>query len=66
MESKAMSCFPLKSDQQGLEFVNPGEGSLTHETPLIHTLVEISFSSTLDLLSTALVLRNVGLDTPIP
>ena len=66
MESKAMSCFSLKSDQQGLEFVNPGEGSLTHEPPLVHTRIEIALPSTLGLLSVALVLHNVGLDPAIP
>jgi hypothetical protein len=66
MKSKAMSCFSLKSDQQGLEFVNPGEGSLTHEPALVHTRIEIALPSTLDLLSVALVLRNVGLDPAIP
>ncbi len=66
MEPEAMSRFALKSDQQGLELVNPSEGSLTDETALVYHRVEISFASTLDLLSVALVLRNVGLDPAIP
>ena len=66
MESKTIGRFSLKSDQQGLEFVNPGKGSLTDETTLVHHRVEISFASTLDPLSVALVLRDVGLDPAIP
>ena len=65
-ESKTRSRFPLKSDQQGLEFVNPGEGSLAHEAPLVYGRVEMSFASTFDALSIALVLRNVRLDPAIP
>lgn len=61
-----MSRFPLKSNEQGLEFVNPCERSLTDEAPLIHDCVEISFASTLGYLSIAFVLHNVGLDTTIP
>ena len=66
MEPEAMSRFALKSDQQGLEFVNPSEGSLIDETALVYHRVEISFASRLDLLSVALVLRNVRLDPAIP
>ena len=66
MEAKTVSCFPLKSDQQGLELVNPSEGSLTDKAALVHNRVEVSFASTFDCLSIALVLRNVGLDTTIP
>src|SRR5687767_11554047 len=66
MEAKAMSCFPLKSDQQGLEFVNPGKGSLTDEAALVHNRVEVSLPPTFHFLSIALVLRNVGLDPSIP
>ncbi len=61
-----MSCFPLKSDQQGLELVNPGEGSLTDEAALVHHLIEMPFSAALHRLSIALVLCNVGLDPTIP
>ena len=66
MEAKTVSCFPLKSDQQGLELVNPSEGSLTDKAALVHNSVEVSFASTFDCLSIALVLRNVGLDPAIP
>jgi hypothetical protein len=66
MEAKAVSRFPLKPNQQGLEFVNPGERSLTHEPALVHTCIEIALPSALDLLSVALVLRNVRLDPTIP
>ncbi len=66
MESKAVSCFSLKSDQQGLELVNPRERSLTDEAALVHTRIKVSLPSTFDLLSVAFVLRNVRLDPPIP
>ena len=61
-----MSRFPFKSDQQRLEFINPCEGSLTHEASLVHRHVEMPLASTLDLLAVALVLRNVRLDPTIP
>ncbi len=66
MEAKAMNCFPLKSDQQRLEFVNPGERSLTDKATFVHNRIEVSLASTFDFLSIALVLRNVGLDPTIP
>ena len=66
MEPEAMSRFALKSDQQGLELVNPSEGSLTHEPALVHIRIEIALPSTLALLSVTLVLRNVRLDPTIP
>jgi hypothetical protein len=66
MKAKAMSCFPLKSDQQGLEFVNPGKCSLTDKATVVHNRIEVSLPPTFDLLSVALVLRNVGLDPSIP
>ncbi len=61
-----MSRFSLKSDQQRLEFVNPCERSLTHKAPLVHQYIEMSLTSTLDTLSIALVLCNVGLNPAIP
>ena len=61
-----MSRFPLKPNQQGLVFVNPGERPLTHEPSLVHTRIKIALPSTLDFLSVALVLRNVRLDPTIP
>ena len=66
MEAKTMNCFPLKSNQQRLELVNPSEGSLTDKATLVHNRVEVSFASTLDCLSIALILCNVGFDTTSP
>ena len=66
MEAKAMSRFPLKPNQQGLEFVNPGERSLTDKATFVHNRIEVSLASTFDLLSIALVLCNIRLDPAIP
>src|SRR5215212_1964965 len=66
MEAETMSCFPLKSDQQGLELVNPSKRSLTDKAALVHNRVEVSFASSFHCLSIALILSNVGLDTSIP
>ncbi len=66
MKAETIGSFPFETDQQGLEFVNPGERSLTHEALLVCCLVEMSFSSTFDVFPIALVLRNVGNDAAIP
>ncbi len=66
MKAETIGCFALETDQQGLEFVNPGECSLTHEASLVRLVVEMSFSSALDVFPIALVLRNVRNDTTIP
>jgi hypothetical protein len=66
MEPKAMSHFPLKSDQQGLEFVNPGERSLTHEAMLVHLSVEVTVPATFDHFSVPFIFWNVGCHTTIP
>ncbi len=66
MESETIRCFPFETDQQGLEFVNPSERSLTHEASLVRSLVELSFPSMFDVFPIALVLRNVRNDATIP
>ena len=47
MESETVGRFALKVDQQGLEFVNPGERPFTHEAMLIHLAVKVPFAPTL-------------------
>ena len=66
MKAETIGCFPFETDQQGLEFVNPGKRSLTYEASLVHRLVETSFSSTFDAFPIALVLRNVRNNATIP
>ncbi len=66
MKAETIGCSALEADQQGLEFVNPGERSLTHEASLVRLLVEMSFSSTFDVFPIALVLRNIRNDAAIP
>lgn len=66
VESQTIGRFPLKTDQQGLEFVNPREGSLTDEAMFVHDRVEMPFPSALDRFSVAFVFRNVGFDTTVP
>ncbi len=66
MKAETIGGFALETDQQGLEFVNPGERSLTHEASLVRLLVEMSFSSAFDRLAIALVFRNVGFHAAIP
>ncbi len=66
MKAETIGCFPFKADQQGLEFVNPGECALTDEASLVRLLVEMSFPSTFYPFSIPLVLRDVGNDATIP
>lgn len=66
MESQTIRRFALKSNQQGLEFINPGEGSLTDEAMLVHVWVEIPFPPTLDGFAVALIFCNVGFDPTVP
>ena len=66
MKAETIGCFPFETDQQGLEFVNPGERALTHKASLVRLLVKMSFSSTFDAFPIALVLRNVRNDATIP
>src|SRR5918912_3217260 len=66
MESKTIRCFPFKSDQQCLEFVNPGERSLTHEAMFIYLAVKMSFATTLHRLSVSFIFCNIGNQPMIP
>ena len=66
MESQTIGRFPFKSDQQGLECVNPGERSFTDKAVFVHITIEMALASTLDAFSIALVLRNVGNNPAIP
>ncbi len=66
MKAETIGGFAFETDQQGLEFVNPGERSFTHEASLVRLVVEMSFSSTFDMFPIALVLRNIRNDAPIP
>jgi hypothetical protein len=66
MKAETIGCFPFEADQQGLEFVNPGERPLAHEAPLVRLYVEMSFSSTFDAFPIALVLRNIRNDVAVP
>lgn len=61
-----MRRLALKTDQQGLKFVNPCERSLTDEAVFVHDWVEMPFPSALDRLSVAFVFRNVRFDASIP
>ena len=61
-----MCHFPFKPDQQGLKFVHPGKGSLTHEAMFVHNRVEMPFPSSFHCLSVTLVFRNVRFDAPVP
>ncbi len=58
--------FALKSDQQGLEFVNPRECSFADEAALVHDCVEMAFPSTLHCFSIAFIFRNIGFDSTVP
>ena len=66
MEAETVRRFPFKADQQGLEFVNPGECSLTHETVSIDLAVKMSFAATLHKLSVAFIFCNIGDQPMIP
>lgn len=52
--------FTVKADQQGAEFVYPGETPFAGETPLVHLGIEQTFVTSLRLLPMALVFRYVG------
>ena len=66
MKAETIGCFPLEPDQQGLEFVNPGEGAFTDEAALVRLCVEMTFPSTLNVFTIPLILRNVGNDPAVP
>ena len=66
MESQTIGCFAFKSNQQGLEYVNPGEGSFTDKAMLVHIAVEMTLPSAFDGLSVALVFSNVGKNAAVP
>lgn len=66
MKAETIGGFPFEPDQQGLEFVKPCAGALTHEASLVRHLVEMSLASTFDVFPIALVLRNVRNDATIP
>ncbi len=66
MESQTIGRFALKSDQQGLEFVNPRERSFTNEATLVRGCVEMALPSTLDRFPIAFILHNIGFDPTVP
>ena len=66
MKAETIGCLAFATDQQGLEFVNPGERSLTNEAMLVRRLVEMSFSSAFGTFPISLVLGNVRDNATIP
>ena len=66
MESKTIRRFPFKADQQRLEFVDPGERSLTHEAMFIHLAVKMPFAATLNRPSITFIFSNIGNQPMIP
>ncbi len=66
MEAQAIRRFAFKSNQQGLKFINPGEGALTDEAMLVHTWVEMPFPPAFDRFAVAFIFGNIGLDPTIP
>ncbi len=66
MESQTIGYFAFKSNQQGLEYVNPGEGSFTDKAMFVHITVEMTLPSAFDGLSVALVFSNVGNNAAVP
>ena len=66
MESQTIGCFAFKSDQQGLEYVNPCKRSFTHKTTFVHNTVEMTLAPALNLFSITLVFNNVGNNPAVP
>ena len=66
VESQTIGNFAFKSNQQGLEDVNPGEGSFTDKAAFVHIMVEMSLPSAFDGLSIALIFNNIGNNPTIP
>ena len=66
MESQTIGCFAFKSNQQGLEYINPGEGAFTDKAMFVHITVEMTLPSVFDGLSIALVFSNVGNNSAVP
>ncbi|MDQ3813506.1 MAG: hypothetical protein M3347_06095 [Armatimonadota bacterium] len=66
VEAQTIGDFAFKSNQQGLEDVNPGEGSFTDKAAFVHITVEMSLPSAFDGLSIALIFNNVGNNPAIP
>ena len=66
MEAETIRRFPFKADQQGLEFVNPGKRSLTHEAMFIYLAVKMSFATTLHRLSVPFIFCNIGYQPMMP
>ncbi len=66
MESQTIGYFAFKSNQQGLEYVNPGEGAFTDKAMFVHLTVEMTLPSAFDGLSVALVFSNVGKNAAVP
>jgi hypothetical protein len=66
MESETIGCFALKADQQGLEFVNPGERSFTHEAMGIHCAVKMPLTAPLHRLAVPFIFSTIGNQGLIP
>ena len=66
MESQTIGYFAFKSNQQGPEYINPGEGSFTDKAMFVHITVEMPLPSAFDGLSVALVFSDVGKNAAVP
>ena len=66
VEAQTIGRFAFKSNQQGLEDVNPGEGAFTDKAVFVHITVELALPSAFDRLSIALIFNNIGNNPTIP
>lgn len=66
MESQTIGRFAFKANQQGLEYVNPGERPFTDKAMFVHISVEMPLPSAFDGLSIALVFSNVRNNSTVP
>jgi hypothetical protein len=61
MEAETIGRVARKANQQGLEFVNPGERAFTHEAMGIDREVKLPFAATLHRLAVTFIFSNIAI-----
>ena len=66
MKAERVHLLALKPDQETFEFVDPGEGSFSHEALFVHGWVKMALAPTLGAFAIALIFRDIRSYTAIP
>jgi hypothetical protein len=61
MKAERVHLLAFKSDEQPLEFIDPGKRAFHHKAFFVHRAVKMALASALGTLTIALVFRNIAI-----